>query len=187
MDLSPNEVKLLKVLKNGTLSPEEASMDSNLGEKETMSAASWLRSKGLVHISEISTKYYSANEEGKNYAQQGLPERRAVEWLNQFGDSLLSELPLNDNENKIVIGWLKRKNFAKLEKTDDGIKLIPTGNLDETPDEPLLVQLSKDSLSEKDIDKKTLELLKGRQLLSIKEDIETIIKLYDIRVMSTVI
>tara|TARA_Y100001970_G_scaffold202015_1_gene245915 strand:+ start:132 stop:1592 length:1461 start_codon:yes stop_codon:yes gene_type:complete len=172
VDLSPNEVKLLRVLKNGTLSPEEASMDSNLGEKETMSAASWLRSKGLVNISEISTKYYSANEEGKNYAQQGLPERRAVEWLNQFGDSLLSELPLNDNENKVVIGWLKRKNFAKLEKTDDGIKLIPTGNLDETPDEPLLVQLSKDSLPEKDIDKETLELLKGRQLLSIKEEIE---------------
>ncbi|SVD25112.1 uncharacterized protein METZ01_LOCUS377966, partial [marine metagenome] len=47
VDLSPNEVKLLKVLKNGTLSPAEASMESDLGEKETMSAASWLRSKGL--------------------------------------------------------------------------------------------------------------------------------------------
>jgi len=144
VDLSPNEVKLLRVLKNGTLSPEEASMKSSLGEKETMSAASWLRSKNLVEISEVSTKYYSTNEEGKNYADQGLPERRAVEWLNQFGESLLSELPLNDNENKVVIGWLKRKNFAKLEKTDDGLKLLPTENLEETPDEPLLVRLSKD-------------------------------------------
>ena len=172
MDLSPNEVKLLRVLKNGTLSPEEASMKSSLGEKETMSAASWLRSKNLVEISEVSTKYYSTNEEGKNYADQGLPERRAVEWLNQFGESLLSELPLNDNENKVVIGWLKRKNFAKLEKTDDGLKLIPTENLEETPDEPLLVRLSKDSLSEEEMDKEALELLKGRQLLSIKEEIE---------------
>ena len=172
MDLSPNEVKLLRVLKNGTLSPEEASMKSSLGEKETMSAASWLRSKNLVEISEVSTKYYSTNEEGKNYADQGLPERRAVEWLNQFGESLLSELPLNDNENKVVIGWLKRKNFAKLEKTDDGLKLIPTENLEETPDEPLLVRLSKDFLPEKEMDKEALELLKGRQLLSIKEEIE---------------
>ena len=65
MDLSVNEVKLLKVLKNGTLSPEAASLESNLGDKETMSAASWLRSKGLVEISETSTKYYSTNEEGK--------------------------------------------------------------------------------------------------------------------------
>ena len=172
MDLSPNEVKLLRVLKNGTLSPEEASMKSSLGEKETMSAASWLRSKNLVEISEVSTKYYSTNEEGKNYADQGLPERRAVEWLNQFGESLLSELPLNDNENKVVIGWLKRKNFAKLEKTDDGLKLLPTENLEETPDEPLLVRLSKDFLPEKEMDKEALELLKGRQLLSIKEEIE---------------
>ena len=61
MDLSINEVKLLKVLKNGALSPDAASMESNLGEKETMSAASWLRSKGLVEISEISTKFYFLN------------------------------------------------------------------------------------------------------------------------------
>ena len=64
LDLSINEVKLLKVLRNGTLSPEAAS-ESNLGEKETMSAASWLRSKGLVKISESSTKFYFTNEEGK--------------------------------------------------------------------------------------------------------------------------
>mgnify|MGYP000843576710 FL=1 len=172
MDLSPNEVKLLKVLKKGTLSPEEASMGSDLGEKETMSAASWLRSKGLVEISEVSTKLYSTNEEGKKYAEQGLPERRAVEWLNQFGDSLLSELPLDDDENKIVIGWLKKKKFAELEKTEEGLKLIPTGSIEETSDEPLLVKLSKTSLSEGEIDPEALKLLKGRQLLSIKEDVE---------------
>ncbi len=172
MDLSINEVKLLKVLKTGTLSPEAASMESGLGEKETMSAASWLRSKGLVEISEISTKFYFTNEEGKRYAEQGLPERRAVEWLNQVGDSLLSELPLDDDESKVVIGWLKRKNFADLEKTEDGLKLIPTGNLDETSDEPLLVKLSKSSLSEKEIDQEALKLLKGRQLLSVKEEVE---------------
>ena len=179
MDLSVNEVKLLKVLKNGTLSPEAASMESNLGEKETMSAASWLRSKGLVKISESSTKFYSTNEEGKRYAEQGLPERRAVEWLNQAGESLLSELPLHDDESKVVIGWLKRKKFADLEKTDEGLKLIPTGNVDETSDEPLLVRLSKSSLSEREIDLDALNLLKGRQLLNVKEEVERTFSLTD--------
>ena len=172
MDLSVNEVKLLKALKNGTLSPDAASMESNLGEKETMSAASWLRSKGLVKISEVSTKFYFTNEEGKRYAEQGLPERRAVEWLNQVGESLLSELPLHDDESKVVIGWLKRKKFADLEKTDEGLKLIPTGNVDETSDEQLLLNLSKSYLSENDIDKEALNLLKGRQLLNVKEEVE---------------
>ena len=167
MDLSVNEVKLLKALKNGTLSPDAASMESNLGEKETMSAASWLRSKGLVKITEVSTKFYFTNEEGKRYAEQGLPERRAVEWLNQVGESLLSELPLHDDESKVVIGWLKRKKFADLEKTDEGLKLIPTGNVDETSDEQLLLNLSKSYLSENDIDKEALNLLKGRQLLNL--------------------
>ena len=172
MDLSVNEVKLLKALKNGTLSPDAASMESNLGEKETMSAASWLRSKGLVKITEVSTKFYFTNEEGKRYAEQGLPERRAVEWLNQVGESLLSELPLHDDESKVVIGWLKRKKFADLEKTDEGLKLIPTGNVDETSDEQLLLNLSKSYLSENDIDKEALNLLKGRQLLNVKEEVE---------------
>ena len=179
MDLSINEVKLLKVLKNGTLSPEAASMESNLGEKETMSAASWLRSKGLVKISESSTKFYFTNEEGKRYAEQGLPERRAVEWLNQAGESLLSELPLHNDESKVVIGWLKRKKFAELKKTDEGLKLIPTGNVDETSDEPLLVSLSKSSISEREIDQDALNLLKGRQLLNVKEEVERTFSLTD--------
>ena len=50
-----------------------------------------------------------------------------------------------------MIGWLKRKNFAELEKTEEGLRLTPTGNLDETSDEPLLLMLSKSPLSEKEI------------------------------------
>ena len=171
VDLSPNEIKLLKCLRGGTLSPAEASTESGLGEKETMSAASWLRNKGLIDISEESKIYYFANEEGRKYAELGLPERRAVEWLNQIGESIIDELPLDDNERKVVIGWLKRKNFAKLEKTEEGLKLTPTGNLDQTPDEELLVKLSRKHLLEDDIDKKGFSLLKGRQLLSTKEDV----------------
>ena len=72
VDLSPNELKLLKCLKEGPLSPNEASLKSELGEKEAMSAASWLKSKGLVEISEESTVFLFPNEEGKKYAEQGL-------------------------------------------------------------------------------------------------------------------
>ena len=52
-----------------------------------MSAASWLRSKGLVDITEDTKVLFVTNNEGKKYAEQGLPERRAVEWLNQFGEA----------------------------------------------------------------------------------------------------
>ena len=103
MDLSPNETKILKVLQKGTLSQLESSMASDLREKETMSAASWLRSKGLVEISEESKVFFTVNEEGEKYAEEGLPERRAVEWLNQFGESPLEDVPLDDNEKKIFV------------------------------------------------------------------------------------
>jgi len=177
VDLSPNELKLLKCLKEGSLSPHDASLKSDLGEKEVMSAASWLRSKGLVDISEESTIYLFPNDEGKKYAEQGLPERRAVEWLNQMGESLVDELPLDNNEKKVVIGWLKRKKFAELEKTDDGLKLSPTGNVDETPDENVLVLLSRKPMVESEIDKEGLALLRGRQVLTTKEEVSRVFNL----------
>ena len=78
------------------------------------------------------------------------------------------------NEKKVVIGWLKRKNFADLEKTEEGLKLIPTDNLDETPDEPLLVLLNRKPLTEEEIDKEGFLLLKGRQLLTTKEEVSRV-------------
>ena len=179
VDLSNNELKLLRALKESSLSPGEASLESGLGDKEVMSAASWLRSKGLVDIIEDSKTLFSTNDEGKKYAEQGLPERRAAEWLNQSGEAMINELPLDDDEKKVVIGWLKRKNFAELEKTADGLKLIPTGNLDETPDEPLLVLLDRKPLSEEEMDKEGLSLLKGRQLLKNQDEVSRVFSLTD--------
>ena len=179
VDLSNNELKLLRALKKSSLSPGEASLESGLGDKEVMSAASWLRSKGLVEIIEDSKTLFSTNDEGKKYAEQGLPERRAAEWLNQSGEAQINELPLDDDEKKVVIGWLKSKNFAELEKTDDGLKLIPTGNLDETPDEPLLVLLDRKPLTEEEMDKEGLSLLKGRQLLKNHDEVSRTFSLTD--------
>ena len=59
VDLSNNELKLLQALKKSSLSPGEASLESELGDKEVMSAASWLRSKGLVDIIEDSKILFS--------------------------------------------------------------------------------------------------------------------------------
>ena len=99
--------------------------------------------------------------------------------MNQSGEAQINELPLDDDEKKVVIGWLKRKNFAELEKTDDGLKLIPTGNLDETPDEPLLVLLDRKPLTEEEMDKEGLSLLKGRQLLKNHDEVSRTFSLTD--------
>ena len=61
MDLSPNEINLLKVLNKSSVSLAEASIETGLGKKETMSAASWLKSKGLIDITEESIIFYFAN------------------------------------------------------------------------------------------------------------------------------
>ena len=103
MDLSSNEYEVLKAVRDGETKPDEISSTTESSVQEVMSAASWLRSKGLVDISEESKIFLLPNDEGKKYAEQGLPERRAVEWLNQMGESLVDELPLDDNEKKVVL------------------------------------------------------------------------------------
>ena len=74
---------------------------------------------------------------------------------------------------------VEKEKVCRFGKNRRRIKINPTGNVDETSDEPLLVRLSKSSLSEKEIDQDALNLLKGRQLLSVKEEVERTFSLTD--------
>ena len=135
MDLSANEQKVLRVIAAGELSPAAAAEAAGLGEQEAVSAASWLRTKELAEIKETVTELVGLNKEGQRYAAEGLPERRAIEWLNEHGAATASKLadgPLTADEARIVIGWLKRKQWAWLEKSDDGVMLTPAR--DDAPD-----------------------------------------------------
>ena len=95
-----------------------------------------------------------------------------------FGNAVLNKfLKLDLKEIRIFIR--DEKKFADLEKTDEGLKLTPTGNVDETPDENVLVLLSRKPMTEDEIDKEGLALLKGRQVLSTKEEVSRIFTLTD--------
>ncbi|MEC9254146.1 MAG: hypothetical protein VX863_04795, partial [Candidatus Thermoplasmatota archaeon] len=119
MDLSSNERKVLRALAGGPLAPPATAEAAGLGEQETVSAASWLRTKGLAGIEEAMTELIGLNDEGLRYAESGLPERRAVVWLAEQGPATVEQLaagPLTPEEARIVIGWLRRKQWATLEK-----------------------------------------------------------------------
>ena len=125
MDLSSNEYGVLKAVREGETEPNKIASKLENSAQEVMSAASWLRTKGLVDFEESVTEFVSLNEEGKKYAKIGLPERRVVEWLSENETIRLSEIAevgLSESEGKIAVGWLKRKGFATIEKGKSGAK-----------------------------------------------------------------
>jgi len=175
VDLSANEQKVLRALAAGELSPAAAAEAAGLGEQEAVSAASWLRTKELAEIEEVATELVGLNEEGRRYAAEGLPERRAIEWLNEHGAATASKLadgPLTADEARIVIGWLKRKQWAWLEKSDDGVMLTPArDDAPEGADEPLLRQLADGAQPVDSLDPQGLKLLQGRQILERSQQV----------------
>ena len=172
MDLSSNERKVLRALAGGPLAPPAAAEAAGLGEQEAVSAASWLRTKGLAGIEEAMTEMVGLNDEGLRYAESGLPERRAVAWLEEQG-------PLTADEARIVIGWLRRKRWATLGKGEGGVLLKPTGDAPEGADEPLLRQLASGAHPIDSLEPEALKLLQGRQILQRSQQVARTFSLTD--------
>ncbi|MCL2510181.1 MAG: phenylalanine--tRNA ligase subunit alpha [Methanomassiliicoccaceae archaeon] len=137
-------------------------------EVEVMGAASWLESKGLVRIEEEVRTFF---EVYKAFVGKRLPERRAINFINGSGGKMdmnvLSE-KMPHGEDKIAVGWLKRKGLAEilaeggkkyLELTDKGRSAVK--NI--MDDEALLERMALSPILEKDADPKIIKDLRARQ------------------------
>jgi len=169
--LSNNEKKLLLALNEvgGKSTPDEMISSGIFSvEVEAMGAASWLSNKSLVEISEKVTKFYVLAD---TKVVEGLPERKAIIALDKVGGKMqLGDLgnALPNGEDKIAVGWLKRKNLADIVKdgdqkiltiTDNGKKMLKS----KMDDEAFIEKLAKGPVEEKDADANVVKDLKGRQ------------------------
>ena len=179
--LSHNERRLLLALEaaGGRASPAEMISAGKFDlEVEIMGSASWLASKGLAEISESSERFYVLADKG--IVESGLPERKAVRAIDAAGGSmdmaaLAGALP--NGEDKIAVGWLKRKGLADIVKDGDAkiLKLTQKGKeilSADMEDEVLLKRMASSPVSEKDADPRLVKDLKGRQGM-IAEEIVT--------------
>lgn len=117
------EKKLLKSLdENENYSPEEIAKNNSIDVKSVMSAAGSLASKDIIRVSKSVTESIILTETGKEYAEIGLPERRVLSVLVEDKEiamkDLIKKTPIENYEIKIVIGWLVRKKWAKI---DNGV------------------------------------------------------------------
>ncbi len=179
--LSYNEKKLLLALaeNDGMATPNDL-----IGKKvfelevEVMGSASWLSIKELVKIDEQTSEFYSIADVKK--AEQGLFERRAVDAIGKAGGKmtmfdLAAAMPNGDD--KIAVGWLKRKGLADIVKDGDS-KVLTLTDLgkktltEKMPDELLVDELMKAPIPKDKVDKKLIADLMGHYGL-ISEDIIT--------------
>lgn len=170
-ELSYNEIKLLLALQaaGGNASPGDliSKYDFSM-EVEVMGAASWLETKGLAKITEKSTMFYAIGD--RSEAVKGLPERRAIEAIASAGGKMgISELAkaMPGGEDKIAVGWLKRKGLADIVNEGGSKTLLLTdkgrASLEKKlPAEEFMELLLKGPVAERDSDKEAVNELKGR-------------------------
>lgn len=169
--LSYNERKLLLALNaaGGVSTPTEMINRGEFSlETEIMGSASWLSTKGLVVIDEEHVEFYVLSD--KKVAEIGLAERRAIQIIDKAsGQISMADLAKSmPGEDKIAIGWMKRKGLVDIREdgvnkilvlTDEGNKVLKK----KMPDECFIDTLVKGPVAKNDIDKKIAKDLMGRQ------------------------
>ena len=181
-ELSQNEKKVLMSLKklSGKASPDDILKNGDFQQEvEVMNASSWLQSKKLVKLEEHIKAVYSLGKEGKQFLQNGFPEKRALQLIsNKGGKASLRDLSaiLEKHEVPVAIGWLKRKGWANIQKADGGalVEITESGKnalQEESNDEKILHQLNETPNIE--LDKNRIKLLLSRKNVVREKEIIT--------------
>ncbi|MEM0328819.1 MAG: phenylalanine--tRNA ligase subunit alpha [Nitrososphaerota archaeon] len=137
------EKEVARVLKQAgrPLSFEEAAELTGRDIGSIAKAALWLSSKGLVEVEEVEKKLYGLGEEGRIYAERGLPERRLIERLKAAGGRLdlkTLERDLGEKEFKIGVSWARRMNWIEVEKIGGDVYARLVSEPGDLPEEHVL-------------------------------------------------
>ncbi|MDR2544442.1 MAG: phenylalanine--tRNA ligase subunit alpha [Methanobrevibacter sp.] len=168
-ELTLYEKKLLKSLgENQDKSPEEISKETNMNIKSVMSAAGSLASKSIIKVNTLINDTVQLIDTDIT----DLPERKILNALKDENKIPMKDLSkiIDTKKIKIAIGWLIRKNWAKLEKgvihlSDNGLNFVNK----KCEDEKLLNILLKN----KEIAISSLgnDLLSGLELLKNRKNL----------------
>lgn len=162
--LSENDVKVLKAVSQGGSDPLDIAHKLGMKVEAVRAAADALGEMGLVRVTKSVEEAVSLTEEGRLYAQAGLPERAL---LSAIGSGKpMSEL--KDPAHKISLGWLRRKGWAAIEKGT----LVPLGLAPLGKDEEILAALLKGAKGSADLDKMGMADLKSRGLVAFSKSKE---------------
>ena len=186
-NLSAREKLVLKALSAAgeALTPKEIAERTGLKEDAVSQIAFILAEKGFVKVKEREEVFYRLTEEGMEYAERGLPERRALNMLKERACSIDDlKASLGEREAKIAVNWLLKKGWARIERKQGKSMLVASVHEQkkkEEAEEEVLRFLRKGTVSEEAVlehlsslglseasAKRLLKELAARKLLSAK-------------------
>ena len=127
-ELTATEKRVLLALKEEKKECDQRSLSekTDINEDAVMQTAFMLAQKGLCEIKEEKKFYYRLTEEGGEYAEKGLPERIALDFLIDEKEATVEDLRNAFGESvNIAVNWLLKKNWAMIERRGGVRFLIP--------------------------------------------------------------
>jgi phenylalanyl-tRNA synthetase alpha chain len=175
-ELRENEQKTLLALEKleGKAPVDQVIDASGLAHAAVMRAVLTLAEKKLTTTHETKQTLIQLNDEGRTYAETGLPERQLLNAVIKLGgeaqvNSAVEEAGLEKRFMSVALGWLNRKGWATIQK--GVLKALKEPQLGE--DEKLLLLLSeKGSMTVEELNPElqaAVTVLKGRTLVETEE------------------
>ncbi len=172
--LSTAEKKVLLALdeRDGRASPDELMEATGLEQVKVMNASSWLQSKGLAAMEEDLESSYQVTGEGQRFLEEDLPEVQVLR-LVMDGTNRFSVLRERRDDLDIAIGWLMRKQWCTIDKSEGEKSLVPTdtGKKAVGEEQPEVTVLRQIANGETPDDPDMAETLVQRNALTENEEI----------------
>ncbi|UCE10416.1 MAG: phenylalanine--tRNA ligase subunit alpha [Candidatus Thorarchaeota archaeon] len=102
--------------------------DLGEGVERVVSILQSLAERGLVKLDVIETETYNLTEEGREYAEIGLPEFRLFDAVQKLGgkaelDEAITQAGLSPKTKGIAVNWAKKKGLLEITKEDSATVL----------------------------------------------------------------
>jgi len=112
--LHENERKVLQALSDGgTATTEELSRLTGLARDAVEKASDWAATKGVVSFREEVSQFFSLTDEGRVYAEGGLPEQNLRKLL-VHGPQEVAGLKQTFSNLNIALAWTRRNGWADI-------------------------------------------------------------------------
>jgi phenylalanyl-tRNA synthetase alpha chain len=151
--LHENERKVLLALEGReAATTQKLSAETGLARDAVEKASAWAETKGVVSFREEVSRSFNLTEEGRKYAEEGLPEKKLLE-LVASGRNEISALKEEFSSLNIALVWVRRNSWATIETgrltlTEEGL----AAKDEETVDDTLLSSLKGTSIDNPDED-----------------------------------
>jgi phenylalanyl-tRNA synthetase alpha chain len=180
--LHENERKVLQTLSSvGTATTEELSRLTGLARDAVEKASDWAATKGVVSFREEVSQFFTLTDEGRVYAENGLPEQNLRKLL-VHGPQEIAGLKQTFPNLNIALAWMRRNGWADIR--DGVIRLTEEGrNVGDSSEERLLKALDEPAPQSMEAfieeDEALLEQLVKRKLVNRREEMTRFVAITD--------